>query len=111
MVIEGESMRPRLTTTGGFALALATASWVAAYSSAVQPAAPPQLPANHSPVAPAVPPSRAIGDLTARVATSLPAASSRSPLTERTLIDRQLMRAWARDQIPHAPLADDYEFC
>lgn len=93
-----------------FALALATVSWVAAYSYAVQPAAQTQLPANH-PTPPAAPRSGAIGDLTASVVTGLPAAPSSSTLTERTLIDQQLMRAWAREKIPHAPLADDYEFC
>ena len=56
-------------------------------------------------------PDREISDLTNAVAASLPPAGGATPLVERTVIDRVLMAAWARDGIPHASLANDYEFC
>jgi hypothetical protein len=103
-------MRDRLIPTV-LALLLTTVAWVAAGSPGGQAAGTPQVPANHTPIAPASRLDRAIGELTAGVATSLPPAGGRSPLSERTLIDRQLFQSWTRDNIPHAPLSNDYEFC
>jgi sugar lactone lactonase YvrE len=74
-----------------------------------------RLPANHDPVPAPGRPERAINDVTTGVSAALPAASEQprveAPLVERTLIDRALFAAWARDKIPHAPLANDFEFC
>ena len=92
------------------AVLVTTVGWVAAGSADMQPVRP-QAPANHPPIAPPSRPARDIGDLTVDVATALPSAPGASPLLERTLIDRQLLRSWASHNIPHAPLSDDYEFC
>jgi hypothetical protein len=72
-----------------------------------------QRPADHPKVSsPEARPDREISDLTKRVAAALPPArEGNGRLVERTLIDRALFAAWARDQVPHAPLANDYEFC
>ncbi len=70
-----------------------------------------RLPANHAPIARADRPDRVINDVTAGVAAALPPMTGGTPLAERTLIDRHLFAAWTRDKIPHATLADDFEFC
>ena len=58
------------------------------------------------------PPRREISDLTKRVAARhCPPARGERPFVARTLIDRQLADAWTRDNIPHAPLSNDDEFC
>ena len=92
------------------AVLVTTVGWVAAGSADMQPVRP-QAPPNHPPIAPPPRPARDIGDLTADVATALPSTPGVSPIVERTLIDRQLVRSWASNNIPHAPLSDDYEFC
>lgn len=76
-----------------------------------QAPATPQLPPDHKPISSPARPDRAIGDLTARVTETLPPAPGERRFVERTLIDRQLNAAWTRDNIPHAPLSNDYEFC
>jgi hypothetical protein len=93
------------------AVLLTTVGWVAAGSADVQPTIPPQAPPNHPPIAPPSRPARDIGDLTVDVARGLPSAPGVSPVVERTLIDRQLVRSWESHNVPHAPLSDDYEFC
>jgi hypothetical protein len=56
-------------------------------------------------------PDRAASDLTESVARELPRlASSGAELVRRNLIDRQLFGSMERDEIPHAPLSNDYEF-
>lgn len=89
------------------AIGVSLAVWFAAMVSAGQ-----TRPPDH-PTVPAASarPDREISDLTKTVAASLPPAAGDSRLVERTLIDRALMGAWARDKIPHAPLANDYELC
>jgi hypothetical protein len=104
-------MRNRAISTADVAVVLVMSGWVAVTSAALQPAVQPRLPANHSPIGPAPRTARDIGDLTTSVASALPRTTASPALTERTLIDRQLMAAWARDNVPHAPLSDDYEFC
>ena len=93
-------MRHRFTI--GFTLAL----WSAAVLYAGQ-----TRPPDHPTPPPATRPDKEVSDLTKRVAAALPASSARRPFVARTLIDRALADAWARDKIPHAPLSNDYEFC
>jgi sugar lactone lactonase YvrE len=69
-----------------------------------------RLPANHAPIARPDRPERAINDVTASVAAALPPAPGATPLAERTLIDRHLFASWARDKVPHAAPANDFEF-
>ncbi len=55
---------------------------------------------------------QAISELTQSVAAQLPSADGFRPaLKHRNLIDDQLFGAMAKDGVPHAPLAGDYEFC
>ena len=56
-------------------------------------------------------PDKQISDLTSDVAAKLPNTGSNQSITSRTLIDEHLFGAMKRDNIPHAPLANDYEFC
>jgi Protein of unknown function (DUF1549)/Protein of unknown function (DUF1553) len=104
-------MRDRVKTLVGLAILVMTVTWVTAQPAGVQSAATPQLPTNHTAIAPTARPARDIGDLTVTIATALPSVPSNASLAARTLIDRQLMQSWARNDIPHAPLSDDYEFC
>src|SRR5262245_59411876 len=99
-------MRNRVIATAIVSVVLVMSGWAAISSATLQPAVQARVPANHSPIAPAPRTAHDIGDLTASVATSLPATRGGSALVERTLIDRQLMAAWARHNIPHAPLSD-----
>jgi sugar lactone lactonase YvrE len=39
------------------------------------------------------------------------AGAPATPVAPRTFIDRIVFDGWRRDQIPHAPLSNDYEFC
>jgi hypothetical protein len=55
-------------------------------------------------------PERAINDVTASVAAALPPAAGATPLAEQTLVDRHLFASWARDTVPHAEPASDFEF-
>lgn len=57
-------------------------------------------------------PDKEVSDLTSQVAGKLAhtgAAGQR--IVARNLIDQHLFGQMAKDQIPHAPLANDYEFC
>lgn len=57
-------------------------------------------------------PDKEVSDLTSQVAGKLAhtgAAGQR--IVRRNLIDQHLFGQMAKDQIPHAPLANDYEFC
>jgi Protein of unknown function (DUF1549)/Protein of unknown function (DUF1553) len=56
-------------------------------------------------------PDKQVSDLTQDVAAKLPLATNPQPLAIRNRIDQQIFGAMQRDNIPHAPLADDYEFC
>lgn len=57
-------------------------------------------------------PDKEISDLTAQVASRLPhTGATETKVVKRNLIDRHLFGAMAKDKIPHAPLANDYEFC
>lgn len=96
-------MRSRSTTS------VAAAVWCAALVSVAAQTRPPDHPTIP---APAVRPDRDVSDLTGRVAASLPPPGRETrPLVQRTLVDRELFAAWARDGIPHAALSNDYEFC
>jgi hypothetical protein len=56
-------------------------------------------------------PDKATSDLTDDVARKLPhAGSAGAQVVRRNLIDEHLFRAMSRDNIPHAPLSNDYEF-
>jgi hypothetical protein len=81
------------------------ASWSAiAFQSATKPY--PQEHPNEKPKRP----DKQVSDLTSDVAAKLPNAGSYRTATPRTLIDQHLFGAMQRDNIPHAPLANDYEF-
>lgn len=57
-------------------------------------------------------PDKQVSDLTRDVAAKLPSsAASTKPVVNRNLIDQHLFSAMQRDNVPHAPLANDYEFC
>jgi hypothetical protein len=57
-------------------------------------------------------PDKQVSDLTREVAAKLPytGVNGQQPGL-RNLIDQHLFGAMAKDSIPHAPLANDYEFC
>lgn len=57
-------------------------------------------------------PDKQISDLTNQVAAKLPQlGNGQQPIAFRNFIDQHLFAAMTRDQIPHAPLTNDYEFC
>ncbi len=56
-------------------------------------------------------PDKQVSDLTSDISAKLPhAGSSKTPVI-RTLIDQHVFTAMQRDNIPAAPLSNDYEFC
>jgi hypothetical protein len=56
-------------------------------------------------------PGKAISELTNRIAPALPGTGvAGRPVIPRTVVDRVLFESWKRDDIPHAPLSNDYEF-
>jgi hypothetical protein len=57
-------------------------------------------------------PDKQVGELTREVAGRLPhTGAMQGKPARRNLVDRHLFGAMDRDTIPHAPLANDYEFC
>ncbi len=57
-------------------------------------------------------PDKQVSDLTRDVAAKLPRSeASNKQVVNRNLIDQHLFSAMKRDNVPHAPLANDYEFC
>lgn len=92
-------------------LLLLGATWLASGSLGAQPGK--SFKGEHAPDRlRAARPDRQISDLTRKVAPRLPqtgAPAARVPL--RGLIDRHLFGAMSRQGIPHAPLANDCEFC
>ena len=98
-----------------FALALAVAS-CAIFSAAALRAQEArsdaaQFPEQHAEQRSGESPDKQASDLTESVTRNLPrAASIGAPITRRNLIDRHLFGAMERDGIPHAALANDYEF-
>lgn len=56
-------------------------------------------------------PDKQVSELTNGVAAKLPHAGAGKRVALRNLIDQHLFTALERDRIPHAPLANDYEFC
>ena len=56
-------------------------------------------------------PDKQVSDLTREVTAKLPQAASNKNITRRNLIDEHLFTAMAKDDIPHAALTSDYEFC
>jgi len=57
-------------------------------------------------------PGKQVSDLTREVAAELPRiGAGDGKIAIRNLIDQHLFGAMAKDNIPHAPLTNDYEFC
>lgn len=56
-------------------------------------------------------PDKQASDLTHEIASKLSQLGSGQKVIRRNLIDQQLFGAMERDQVPHAPLTNDYEFC
>src|SRR5215813_8760661 len=57
-------------------------------------------------------PDKQVSDLTRDVAAKLPRIETGDrKIVIRNLIDQHLFGAMARDDVPHAPLTNDYEFC
>ncbi len=57
-------------------------------------------------------PDKEVSQLTGDVAAKLPhTGGDRKKIVIRNLIDRHLFGAMETDAVPHAPLANDYEFC
>src|SRR5262245_14493111 len=52
-----------------------------------------------------------VSDLTREVTAKLPQSGSPAAITRRNLIDEHLFGAMAKDDIPHATLTNDFEFC
>ncbi len=97
------------------ALSMTAALWIAFDSPQAQqrPARPDQFPDQHTddklkPVRP----DKQISDLTREVAAKLPRSTSAvGDVAIRNLIDEHLFAAMKRDQVPHASVTNDYEFC
>jgi hypothetical protein len=104
-------MRDRAVSLVVFAAWCATVAWVTAGSEQTQTPAAPTLPASHTAIPKGERPDRALSDLTTAIGSSLARTSGDRPFVARTLIDRHLSASWARDKIPHASVANDYEFC
>jgi hypothetical protein len=57
-------------------------------------------------------PDRQVSDLTRGVAPRIPGTGTAGQrVAPRSLIDRHLFGAMAKNGVPHAPLSNDYEFC
>ncbi len=56
-------------------------------------------------------PDKQVSDLTSDVSAKLPHAGSGKSAAIRNLIDQHVFSAMKRDNIPSAPLSNDYEFC
>jgi hypothetical protein len=57
-------------------------------------------------------PDKQVSEITKSVAAKLPhAGNGQQKIALRNLIDQHLFGAMKRDNIPHAPMSNDYEFC
>ena len=102
----------RFTKPSLFILWIAAAIWLGADSLRAQKRTQP-FPGEHTDekLNPARPDKR-VSDLTREVAAELPRiGASDGKIAIRNLIDQHLFGAMAKDNIPHAPLTNDYEFC
>src|SRR5262245_36533301 len=102
----------RFTKPPLFILWIAAAIWLGANSPQAQKQTRP-FPGEHTDekLNPARP-DKQVSDLTRDVAAKLPRiGTSDRKIVIRNLIDQRLFGAMAKDDIPHAPLANDYEFC
>lgn len=90
---------------------LIAAIWLGAAS--LQAQKPTSKPAGHpqGELLPPARPDKQASDLTSEVASKLPQLGSNQKIVRRNLIDQHLFDAMERDRVPHAPLANDYEFC
>ncbi len=95
-----------------FVLWVAVAVWLGAVSLQAQKQSKP-FPGEHTDekLNPARP-DKQVSDLTKDVAAKLPRiGASDKRVVIRNLIDQHLFGAMAKDNVPHAPLTNDYEFC
>jgi hypothetical protein len=102
----------RFTKTAFFVLWVAIAVWLGAGSLKAQKQSKP-FPGEHTDekLNPARP-DKQISDLTKEVAAKLPPIGSGDKrVVIRNLIDQHLFGAMAKENVPHAPLTNDYEFC
>ena len=102
----------RFAKTSLFVLWVAVAVWLGAVSLQAQKQSKP-FPGEHTDekLNPARP-DKQVSDLTKDVAAKLPRiGASDKQVVVRNLIDQHLFAAMAKDNIPHAPLTNDYEFC
>ncbi|HEU0178552.1 MAG TPA: DUF1549 and DUF1553 domain-containing protein [Blastocatellia bacterium] len=109
-------MRPKaISKTSLIALWIAILVWLGADSLQAQKQAPGKnkFPGEHTDekLNPARP-DKQVSELTSSVAEKLPrAGAGEQRLAIQNLIDEHLFGAMAKDGVPHAPLASDYEFC
>jgi hypothetical protein len=102
----------RFAKTSFFVLWVAIAVWLGAGSLQAQKQSKP-FPGEHTDekLNPARP-DKQVSDLTKDVAAKLPRiGASDKRVVIRNLIDQHLFGAMAKDNVPHAPLTNDYEFC
>jgi hypothetical protein len=96
------------TLPGG--LILAAVAWLGASSLEAEPS--PTFKSEHTPEKlKVIRPDKEVSDLTRGVAGRLPRTGAGGRVLSRNLIDAHLFGAMKRDGIPHAPRANDYEFC
>ncbi len=94
------------------ALWIVVAVWVGADSSRAQKQTKPFASEHTSEKTSTSRPDKEVSELTRSVADLLPrAGASKQTVAVRNLIDSHLFSAMKRDNIPHAPLTNDYEFC
>ncbi len=85
--------------------------WLGATSLQAQKPAPKSADHPAGELNPPARPDKQASDLTREVAAKLPQLGGTQKIIRRNFIDEHLFGAMARDQVPHAPLTNDYEFC
>lgn len=106
-------MRHRATVKAAlFALWIAAAVWLGtAAPQAQRPLSANTYSDDHAKIKTARP-DKEVSDLTSQVAGKLAhTGAAEQKIVRRNLIDQHLFGQMAADKIPHAPLANDYEFC
>src|SRR5262245_5938755 len=102
----------RFTKPSLFILWIAVAVWLGAGSLQAQKQTKPFLGEHTDEKLNPARPDKQVSDLTREVAAELPRiGATDGKIAVRNLIDQQLFGAMAKDNIPHAPLTNDYEFC
>ena len=92
-----------------FAISMVCGWWISASSTLVEKESFDNTPVEH--VEHTLVPDKQISELTQKVAARLPhIGAPQRQIVQRNFIDHHLFQAMVRDNIPHAPLSNDYEF-